>query len=123
MKFCVEITEWGEEALGFLEEEETKFIVIFNENAPEELREISVLHTISQVYEEPEKGDTMIICGKVFDITAVGEEAKYTLRTLGHCTIHFTGGSEPALPGCIMVEGEDPLTKEDIVAGGVIEIY
>lgn len=123
MKFHAEITEWGEESLGFLEGEETKFIVIFNENAPDELKEISVLHTLSPVYEDPEKGDTMILCDKVFDITAVGEEAKYTLRTLGHCTIHFTGGTEPALPGCIMVEGEEPLTKEDIVAGAVIEIY
>lgn len=123
MKFSATITSWGEEALGLLGNSDTCFIVIFNDNAPQELKEISVLHTKSPMYEDPEVGDTLIICDKVFDITAVGYEAKHTLKTLGHCTIHFTGGDEPLLPGCIMVKGDAPLVATDIVEGGTIEIY
>ena len=78
------------------------------ENAPEELAEISVLHTISAVYKEPAPGDTMKIGDKEFKITAVGVEAPYTLRELGHCTVNFGGGEEAALPGrCIILKGSE----------------
>lgn len=123
MKFSATITGWGEDALGFLAEKDLNFVIIFNDNAPEELKEISILHTPSQVFVEPTPGDTLMFCGKAFDITAVGEEAKYTLRTLGHCTLSFQGGTEPERPGCIMLEGTDPLTPEDVKTGGKIEIF
>lgn len=122
MKYHATITGWGEDALGFLEDADMNFLVIFNENAPEELKEISVLHTIEQLNEDPAAGDTLILCGKTYDITAVGEEAKQTLRQLGHCTLSFQGGSEPERPGCIMLEGE-PFTAADVKVGGTIEIY
>ena len=121
MKYHTKVTGWGEDALEFLSED-MNFIVIFNENAPEELKEISVLHTISQLGEDPAPGDTLILGGKVFDITAVGEEAKHTLRTLGHCTINFNGGNEAERPGMIMVKGDEPFTREDVKIGMEIEI-
>lgn len=122
MKFHATIMGWGEDALGFLDMEEMNCIILFNDNAPDELAEISVLHTKSDIYSEPAPGDTLLLCGKVFDITAVGEEAKHTLRDLGHCTLSFKGGSEPERPGCIMLEGEAP-KPEEIIRGGVIEIF
>ena len=122
MKFHATINGWGEDALDFLGDPNTNFLVIFNDNAPEELKEIAVLHTKSEVYEEPAPGDTLILCGKVYDITAVGDEAKHTLKTLGHCTLSFQGGTEPERPGCIMLEGE-PFTAEDVTDGATIEIY
>lgn len=122
MKYHATITGWGEDALGFLEDADMNFIVIFNDNAPEELKEISILHTIEQLGEDPAVGDTMILCGKTYDITAVGSEAKQTLRQLGHCTLSFKGGSEPERPGCIMLEGE-PFSASDVKVGGTIEIY
>lgn len=122
MKYNATITGWGEDALGFLEDKDMNFMVIFNENAPEELAEISVLHTIAELTEEPKAGDILILCGKVYNITAVGDEAKQTLRQLGHCTLSFKGGSEPERPGCIMLEGE-PFTAADVKKGGTIEIY
>ena len=90
---------------------------------PEELAEISVLHTISAVYKEPAPGDTMKIGDKEFKITAVGVEAPYTLRELGHCTVNFGGGEEAALPGCIMLKGSEKVTVEDLQAGTEISIY
>ena len=121
MKFQVTIVGHGAEALEFLNDSDNSFFILFNENAPEELAEISVLHTISAVYKEPAPGDTMKIGDKEFKITAVGVEAPYTLRELGHCTVNFGGGAEAALPGCIMLEGS-ALLPEDLKAGGTIEI-
>lgn len=123
MKFYCEITSWGSEAMFFLDDPEANFIIIFNNNAPPELAEFSVLHTTANYNEDPAVGDTMIICDKVFTITAVGEEALHTLKELGHCTLSFKGGTSAERPGCIMLQGDDPLKKEDIVMGGTIEIY
>lgn len=123
MKFQVTITGHGVEALEFLGDSENSFFILFNENAPEELAEISVLHTISAVYKDPAPGDTFKIGDKEFKITAVGVEAPYTLRELGHCTINFSGGEDAALPGCIMLEGSEKVTVEDLQAGTEISIY
>lgn len=122
MKYCATITGWGEDSLGFLADEDCNFMILFNEDAPAELAEIAVLHTKAELAADPAVGDTMMICDKVYDITAVGDEALHTLRQLGHCTLSFKGGSEPERPGCIMLEGE-PLRPEDVVKGGTIEIY
>ena len=123
MKYFTKITGWGEDALGFLEEEDMNFLVIFNNTAPDELAEISLLHEPAELKADPAPGDTLMIGGKAFDVTAVGTEAIHTLRTLGHCTLSFQGGTEPERPGCIMLEGEESLRKEDITVGSSIELY
>ena len=122
MKYCSTITGWGPDALGFLEEEDCNFLILFNEDAPEELAEIAVLHTKAKLAADPAPGDTLVLCGQVYDVTAVGDEALHTLRELGHCTLSFKGGREPERPGCIMLAGE-PLTAAVIQKGGTIEIY
>ena len=68
-------------------------------------------------------GDTMKIADKEYVITAVGIEAPYTLREMGHCTVNFAGGSEAALPGCIMLEGCDVVTEDDLKEGAEVCIY
>ena len=123
MKFFCEITRWGEEALLFLDDPNANFIIIFNNNAPEELASFSVLHTSPTYNEDPAVGDTMIICDKAFTITAIGDEALHTLQQLGHCTLSFHGGTTPERPGCIMLQGDTPLVKDDIRMGATIEIY
>lgn len=122
MKYSVTIKGWGADALIFLDDPTSNFIVIFNENAPEELAEIAILHTIAPLTADPVVGDTFSICGKEYKITAIGNEALHTLRTLGHCTLNFKGSSTPELPGCIMLKG-DRLSASDIKVGGKIEIY
>ena len=123
VKYYAEITGWGNDALYFLEDEESNFIILFNNNAPEDLADISVLHTIGKLLLPPAVNDTLIIGNKAFTITAVGDEAIQTLDTLGHCTLVFKGKDEPDRPGCIMLAGDEPLKKEDIVAGATIEIH
>ena len=122
-KYNSTITGLGSDALYFLSDEDMNFIIIFNENAPPELAELAVLHTIEDLKEFPVAGDIFKICGKEFIITAVGSEAVHTLKELGHCTISFKGGPEPDRPGCIMVEGKIPLSAEDFKVGETIAIY
>ena len=108
MKFNATITGMGPEALVFLGPEmDPQFVVIFNEDAPPELAELSILHTKSEINET---------------ITAVGDEAAHTIATLGHCTLTFSADSEPYRPGCIMLEGE-PITADDIPVGETIQIF
>lgn len=123
MKFQVKVVGHGPEALMFLDDPDNSFFILFNEDAPAELADISVLHTKSEIYEEPMVGDTMKIGKKEFIITAVGIEALITLKSLGHCTINFAGGSEAALPGCIMLEGCEKVVASDLVEGTEISIY
>jgi len=123
MKFLAEITGWGADALFLLEDPDAKFIIIFNDNAPPELADISVLHTQGLYLADPAVGDIFIIAEKVFTITAVGEEVKKTLKELGHCTLCFKGGNKPDRPGCLMLQGDQPLLAADIQKGATIEIH
>ena len=121
MKYSSKITGWGSEAKAFLGE--LNYVILFNDNAPSELAEISILHSVSELKGEIKVGDTFIIADKVFDVTAVGDEAQKTFKELGHATINFAGRNVPDLPGHIMLKGDEALTEDDIVEGAKIEIY
>lgn len=104
MKFRVKITDIGEIALDFLSE---KMLIIFNNNAPAELAEISVLHEINELKEDVVTGDIVSIGKKEYLVTAVGYEANHTLKNLGHCTFKFNGLKKAELPGIIHLEGKE----------------
>lgn len=123
MKYHVVITGWGQDALTFLEDPESNFIIIFNEDAPAELAELSVLHAKAELLDVPAIGDTVVIGEKTFEVTAVGAEVKSTLRKMGHCTFVFSGADTPERPGCIMLKGDETLLASDIKVGNVIEIH
>ena len=60
MKFNATITGLGAEALMFIGPEmDPKFVVVFNEDAPAELAELSILHTKSTINEVPVEGDML----------------------------------------------------------------
>ena len=123
MKFRSKITGNGPDAFAFLGDPETNFIIIFNNDAPPALEELCVLHEPAELLADVETGDTFVIANKVFNVSAVGSEANETLRGLGHCTVDFKGGPEAERPGCIMLEGDDPITAADLVSGAMIEIF
>lgn len=116
MNYKSTITKIGEMALDFLSD---SLLIVFNENAPAELAEISVLHSIEPVQQDIKAEDVLLISGKKYLITAVGEEANKTFKSMGHCTFKFTGKTEVELPGQIEVEGE---ALPDIRVGDTIEI-
>ncbi len=103
MTYKTKVTKIGELALDFLND---KMIIVFNDNAPAELAEISILHTIEGVKQDICVGDIVAISGKEYSVTAVGEEANKTFRQLGHCTFKFTGMSYAELPGHIELKGD-----------------
>lgn len=123
MKYCSKITGNGPDAFAFLGDPDTNFIIIFNNDAPPALAELCVLHEPAELMDDVQVGDTMVIADMPFTVSAVGSEANATLRGLGHCTLDFKGGSEAERPGCIMLEGDEVVTANDIVAGATIEIY
>lgn len=121
MKYCSTITGLGNDCMVFLESDED-FVIIFNNNAPPELAEISVLHSIEELKEDPKVGDKVTFCDKDFTISAIGDEAIHTLRELGHCTLSFSGEDTPERPGYLVLAG-NKITPEDIKVGGTIKIY
>ena len=120
MKYSTSITEIGEEALSLLEY--ANALIIYNDDAPAELREIAVLHTKSQLLAPPEVGDMVMICGRELYISAIGDKALETLEMLGHCTLSFEGGDKAKLPGYIMLDGE-AFAPTDVKIGAKIEIF
>ena len=120
VKDSAKITGWGQDAMMFLGTDDA-FIIIFDNNAPAELAEISVLHERGELKANPMPGDTVKICDKEYIITDVGTEAPTTLRELGHCALSFKGLNKVERPGCIELLGE-PLLPEDIKEGGLIQI-
>lgn len=120
--YLTEVTNVGPEVAEFLEEAGT--LVLFEEGAPPELAEMSILHEHSERRDEPpEVGDVMVIGSKEFRITAVGEGAWKTMLQLGHASFKFNGAEEVELPGeiCLEEQGSEDI-GEDILPGVQVEI-
>ncbi|NLG92650.1 MAG: PTS glucitol/sorbitol transporter subunit IIA [Clostridiales bacterium] len=116
MKYKSTVTGIGESVAEFME---AGFIIIFNNNAPQEMADLAVLHTIENLSEDVKVGDTFVISGKQYTVTAVGGEANYTLREMGHCTLKFDGNDTAELPGHIELKGDGVPT---VKVGDTIEI-
>ncbi|WKY48269.1 PTS glucitol/sorbitol transporter subunit IIA [Eubacteriaceae bacterium ES3] len=87
-------------------------LVVFNEDAPVAVQEITVLHTIESLEKNVEKGDSVIFGDQIYLVTAVGSAANNTLKNLGHCTFSFSGRTETLNPGWIELKGvKKPILK------------
>lgn len=102
--FTSTIVSIGEMVDDFLKE---NTLILFNEDAPEELHDIAVLHTKSEEAGTIEPGDIFLLGDLSLKVTSVGEKANETLQTIGHCTVKADGSGEPQLPGTIHVEDAD----------------
>ena len=110
-KYRSKVTAIGPEALSLLE---ANMLIIFNNNAPAELAEITVMHTIDTLKEKVEKGDIVTLGGHDYEVLFVGSEANSTLGELGHCTFYLYGeGVEyRELPGYIILKcNEKPVIE------------
>lgn len=103
MKFTTTITGAGEMVDEFIND--GNFIIVFNDNAPPELQETSVVHTSAEMPAEVKAGDIVRFGDQEYIVTSVGDEANHTLSTMGHCTFHFNGAKETELPGQIELQG------------------
>ena len=98
------VTEVGSQVGLFLQD---KMIVLFNETAPSDLREIAVIHQYSPLEEDITVGDELVIGNQSFKITSVGYKVNETMRELGHSTVSFNGSLEAELPGTLCVEDKE----------------
>lgn len=115
--YLTEVTEIGPEVEEMLE---AGILVLFEDGAPPELAEMSVLHKHSERREEPpEAGDMLAVGSKEFRITAVGEKAWKNVLDLGHAVFKFDGAEEPELPGQICVEQAGSEDLLDSIQPGV----
>jgi len=99
--FKTAITNIGSEAEEFISE---NMIILFGENAPQELREICYTIKIEPIYDTLKPGMHLKINNISFLITAIGYAAEENLKNLGHITINFDGSTTAALSGTIYVE-------------------
>jgi|SRR5699024_309294 len=81
-------------------------VILFNEDSPQELRDISVVHD-GAATEMVEAGDVMELGDESYDILFVGGKANETLCELGHATFQFNGQSDSDLPGTICLEEKE----------------
>lgn len=104
LKYQVSVTELGGQAQDLMDD---GTMIIFDDNAPSELAEISVLHTPSTLKEPVQKEDIVTIGSMKFKVLDVGSEANHTLKQMGHCSLKF-GGTKAELPGQIVLTGKMP---------------
>lgn len=79
-------------------------LVFFGEGAPEELADVAVIHTGTELIGEIAPGDTVVLGNDALKVLAVGPIANTNLRNLGHLVLKASGETEAELPGDVCVE-------------------
>lgn len=98
------VTELGESVNEFLDQ---GMLIMFKENAPQELAEFCILHSENDLREDVQPGDVLTIGENSFRITAVGDAVNENLANLGHITLNFDGAEEAELPGTLSLEEKE----------------
>lgn len=97
-----------------------KMLILFKDNAPDELKDYCVLHEENNLTDQIAAGDVFYLGNTAYDIVFVGEQVQKNLRDLGHITIRFNGNADnESLEGSLYVE-DKPVTLP--VCGDIIKI-
>ncbi|WP_419893314.1 PTS glucitol/sorbitol transporter subunit IIA [Oceanobacillus kimchii] len=96
------VKEVGSLALAF---EEDKVVILFGPEAPQELRDVSIIHEVNQEDNDApiKNGGELQIDDQIYKVTAVGTSANKNLKELGHISIYFSEPNEEILPGAVFV--------------------
>lgn len=96
---------------------EDKILILFGPEAPQELREMAVIHEFESLAEEPLKeGGTIQFDDESFTITELGSLANKNLKDLGHVSIYFQEPTDNVLPGSVFAAPHKfPAIKEGTV--------
>lgn len=106
MRYETAVTEVGPQVEEFVR---AGMLVLFRDDAPEELRTFSVLHRPTTVAGGVTPGDVLQVGDRRLRVTAVGGVANNNLVELGHVVVKANGADEAPLPGDVCVErGELP---------------
>ena len=101
IKYEARITEIGPLVSQFTD---AGILVFFGVNAPEELREFSIIHDGQMLVQEVRAGDLIYFGQDSFHILAVGEIANKNIASLGHFIVKFNDQDVPEMPGDICAE-------------------
>lgn len=106
LRYETAVTEVGPQVEDFVR---AGMLVLFRDDAPEELRSFSVLHRPTTTAGGVAAGDVLEIGDRRLRVTAVGGVANKNLVELGHVVVKANGAGEAPLPGDVCVErGELP---------------
>ena len=110
VKYKSTVIEIGDMVADFLNQ---KMIIIFDETAPMELREMSVIHSGGTLVKDVVTGDTVVFGDTTYEITALGKVANKNLKNIGHVCLKFDARTSPELPGDVHLRGDGiPLIKK-----------
>ena len=99
MKYDVTVTGLGDMALAFLDPAmEMRFVILFNDDAPAELAELSILHTKGEMTEAPAPG----VCRRFPAPAPGGPAGVQRIRPQSHVLV--LPGSTPPGP-CVVRRG------------------
>lgn len=101
-----EVIEVGSMAKQFLSE---KMLIIFGDEAPEDLRNYCFIIKNHNLIRDIVVGDKVIISNQILTVTAVGTSVNKNIKNLGHATIKFDGSSQAELPGTLHLQIADDI--------------
>lgn len=105
-RYETRVTGVGEMAGEFFD---AGIVVLFGQEAPEEVADISVLHEPSVTDGGVDVGCTVRIGDEALRVLAVGEVANENLANLGHLVLKRNGQQEASMPGDVCCdEGSVP---------------
>jgi glucitol/sorbitol PTS system EIIA component len=110
------VTQLGNMVAAFTEE---KLIILFQDNAPEELADYCILHRGNYVADIIQANDVLVISGQDYKIVGVGDDVQTNLQNLGHITLRFDGSKE-GQGGSVYLED---VAVPTVQAGDVLWIY
>ena len=116
-KYETKVTKLGPVTQDFMAE---GILVFFQEEIPDELAKIAILHTHNKLHHEVVAGDQLIIGNYRLPILCVGEVANQNLANLGHFVVKFNGLTQPEMPGDISVPSDAPVPH--IAPGTIVKI-
>ncbi|SFV43468.1 PTS glucitol/sorbitol transporter subunit IIA [Mammaliicoccus sciuri] len=114
--YQTEIKKIGKDANAF---EAEKMIILFGDNAPDELVDFCYIIDINRVENEITESNKLVIDGTEYGITKVGSAVSKNLNDLGHITLKFDGSTNAEQSGSLYLE-DKPLVSLQV--GSKIEI-
>lgn len=100
-KYKLEIVSIGEMAEELFQE---GLLIFFADNAPGELKDVSLVHRHSQLSADVVVGDSILIGQQQYTVLAVGKVVNDNLRNLGHMVVKFNKSTTPENAGDINVD-------------------
>lgn len=98
------VVNLGSEAEMFQAE---NMMILFGEEAPEDLANYSYIININSLEESIEPGMVITFDNQSYKVTAVGDLVNKNLTNLGHITLKFDNATEAELPGTLYVEDKE----------------